>query len=52
MRLFAVSSFSKVGIWPLAREAVLYLIGILLITLLIAYVPDIATWLPYTLMGK
>jgi C4-dicarboxylate transporter, DctM subunit len=52
MCLFAVSSFSKVGVWPLARESFPYIIGILLITLLIAYVPDIATWLPYTLMGK
>jgi C4-dicarboxylate transporter, DctM subunit len=52
MCLFAVSSFSKVGIWPLARESFPYIICILLITLLIAYVPDIATWLPYTLMGK
>jgi C4-dicarboxylate transporter, DctM subunit len=52
MCLFAVSSFSKIGIMELAKEVWPYLIGILLVTLLIAFVPEIATWLPNLLMGK
>ncbi len=51
MCLFAVSGFSGVGLRPLARECLPYIIGILLITLLIAYVPEISTWLPTRLMG-
>jgi C4-dicarboxylate transporter, DctM subunit len=51
MCLFAVSGFSGVGLRPLARECLPYIIGILLITLLIAYVPEIATWLPNKVMG-
>jgi C4-dicarboxylate transporter, DctM subunit len=52
MCLFAVSSFSKVSIMDLAKESWPYLVGILLITILIAYVPQISTFLPYVLMGK
>mgnify|MGYP001434164560 FL=1 len=51
MCLFAVSSFSGIGIGDLARESWPYILGILLITLLIAYVPEIATYLPNLLMG-
>lgn len=46
MCLFAVDSFAKTGVWPLARESMPYLIGILLVTLLIAFVPDIALYVP------
>ncbi|MDP3177997.1 MAG: TRAP transporter large permease [Spirochaetaceae bacterium] len=52
MCLFAVSSFSKVSVMALARECWLYLIGILVVTVLIAFVPGIATFLPNLLMGK
>jgi C4-dicarboxylate transporter, DctM subunit len=52
MCLFAVSSFSKVGILDLAKECWPYIVGILLITILIAFVPQIATYLPNLLMGK
>ena len=52
MCLFAVSSFSKIGIMELAKEVWPYLVGILLVTILIAFVPEIATWLPNLLMGK
>ncbi len=51
MCLFAVSSFSKVGIYELAKEAWPYILGILIVTLLIAYVPAISTWLPNLAMG-
>ena len=52
MCLFAVSSFSKVGIMELAKECWPYIVGILLVTILIAFVPEIATYLPNLLMGK
>jgi len=51
MCLFAVASFSRVGLWALAKECLPYIIGIFLVTLLIAYVPAIATWLPNLVMG-
>ena len=51
MCLFAVSGFSGVGLRPLARECLPYIIGILIITALIAYVPEISTWLPTRVMG-
>jgi TRAP-type C4-dicarboxylate transport system permease large subunit len=52
MCLFAVSSFSKVGIMALAKECWPYIVGILLVTILLAFVPGIATYLPNLLMGK
>jgi tripartite ATP-independent transporter DctM subunit len=51
MCLYAVSSFTKIGIWDLAKESFPYLIGIFIVTLIIAYVPEIATYLPNLLMG-
>jgi tripartite ATP-independent transporter DctM subunit len=52
MCLFAVSGFSKVGIGTLAKEVWPYLVGIFLVTLLIAYIPQIATLLPDLIMGR
>jgi C4-dicarboxylate transporter, DctM subunit len=52
MCLFAVSSFSKVNIGTLSREVWPYLVGILIVTVLIAYVPEIALFLPNLMMGK
>jgi C4-dicarboxylate transporter DctM subunit len=52
MCLFAVSSFSKIGVMQLARECWPYIVGIFLVTILIAFVPEIATFLPNLLMGK
>ena len=46
MCLFAVDSFAKTGVWPLARQTLPFIIGILLVTLLIAFVPEIALFLP------
>jgi C4-dicarboxylate transporter DctM subunit len=52
MCLFAVASFSKVNMGTLAKEVLPYLIGIFIVTVLIAYVPQIATFLPNLIMGK
>jgi len=46
MCLFAVSSFSKVSLGELSKEIWPYLVGIFIITLVIAYVPAIGTFLP------
>lgn len=51
MCLFAVESFAKVGIWGLAWECMPYLVAILLVTILCAFVPEIALWLPNLVMG-
>ncbi len=53
MCLYAVSSFTKVRIGKLAKECLPYLAGIFVVTVIIAYIPQISTWLPYWLMrGK
>ncbi|MDR3410587.1 MAG: TRAP transporter large permease [Formivibrio sp.] len=51
MCLFAVDSFARVGIWKLAAECMPYLLGILAVTILCAFVPEISLWLPRTVMG-
>ncbi len=52
MCLFAVTSFSKVDIATLSKEVLPYLVGIFVVTVLIAYIPQIATFLPNLFMGK
>ena len=52
MCLFAVSGFSKVGLGELSKEVLPYLIGIFIVTVIIAYIPSISTFLPYLIMGK
>ena len=52
MCLLAVTSFSKVDIATLSKEVLPYLIGIFMVTVLIAYIPQIATFLPNLIMGK
>lgn len=52
MCLFAVSGFSKVSIGTLAKEVWPYLVGIFLVAVLVAYVPQIATFLPNLIMGR
>ncbi len=52
MCLFAVSSFSQVSVMDLAKECWPYIVGILLVTILIAFVPEISTFLPNLIMGK
>ncbi len=51
MCLFAVESFARVGIWTLAAECMPYLVAILAVTILCAFVPEIALWLPNYIMG-
>lgn len=51
MCLFAVDSFAKVGIMALSKQVWPYLIVIFLVTLLIAFVPGIALFLPNLLTG-
>lgn len=46
MCLIAVESYAKVGMWKLAAECLPYLLAILAVTLLCAFVPEIALWLP------
>ena len=52
MCLFAVSGFSKVSLGELSKEVLPYLIGIFIVTVIIAYIPSIATYLPNLIMGK
>ncbi|MCE5283111.1 MAG: TRAP transporter large permease [Deltaproteobacteria bacterium] len=52
MCLFAVSSFSNVNIGALSREIWPFLLGIFIVTVVIAYVPQISTFLPDLLMGR
>jgi TRAP-type C4-dicarboxylate transport system permease large subunit len=51
MCLFAVESFAKVGVWTLALECLPYLVAILIVTILCAFLPGIALWLPNLVMG-
>ena len=51
MCLFAVESFAKIGLWTLAYECLPYLVAILAVTILCAFVPEIALWLPNYVMG-
>jgi tripartite ATP-independent transporter DctM subunit len=52
MCLFAVDSFAKVGIWNLGKVIWPYILVIFICTVIIAFVPQIATFLPNLLMGK
>ncbi|MDR0539965.1 MAG: TRAP transporter large permease [Spirochaetaceae bacterium] len=51
MCLFAVDSFAKVGVMNLGKKILPYLVVIFIVTLIIAFVPEITLWLPNTLMG-
>jgi tripartite ATP-independent transporter DctM subunit len=52
MCLFAVSSFSKVNLGELSKEVWPYLVGILIVTILIAYIPSISTFLPNLVVAR
>lgn len=52
MCLFAVANFSKVDLATLSKEVLPFLIGIFMVTILITYVPQIATFLPNLIMGR
>jgi tripartite ATP-independent transporter DctM subunit len=51
MCLYAVSSISKIGIWPLARELWPYIVALTVCLGLITYIPGIVTWIPNLVMG-
>ncbi|MDP2792388.1 MAG: TRAP transporter large permease [Rectinemataceae bacterium] len=51
MCLYAVSSFTKISIGELSKECLPYLVGIFIVTVIIAYVPAISTCLPDLIMG-
>ena len=51
MCLYAVSSISKVPIWPLANELWPYIVALLVCLFLITYVPGIVVWIPNLVMG-
>jgi len=48
--LYAVSSISGVEFWALAKESVPYVIGLVIVLLLVAFVPQFTLWLP-SLLG-
>ena len=52
MSLFAVCTISGVGLWRLSWEVIPYLIGIFAVTLVIAFVPEVSTWLPNLLIPQ
>jgi TRAP-type C4-dicarboxylate transport system permease large subunit len=51
MCLYAVSTISKVGIWPLAKELVPYIIALTICLMIITYVPGLVVWIPNLVMG-
>lgn len=51
MCLFAVSSITGLSIGELTREIWPYLLGIFLVLIAVAYIPQISLWLPNLLMG-
>jgi tripartite ATP-independent transporter DctM subunit len=51
MSLYAVSSISKVPIWPLARELWPYIVALAVCLFLITYVPGLVLWIPSLVMG-
>jgi C4-dicarboxylate transporter DctM subunit len=52
MCLFAVSGFSGINLGDLSKAVWPYLLGIFIVTVIIAYVPSISLFLPNLLMGK
>ena len=51
MSLYAVASISKVKVGHLAKELWPYLLGIFIVLLAVAYIPEVSLWLPNLLMG-
>lgn len=52
MCLYAVSSITGVSIGELTKEMWPYLLGIFIVLLAVAFIPEISLWLPNRLMGK
>jgi len=51
MCLYAVSSISKVPIWPLAKELWPYIVALTVCLFLITYIPGLVVWIPNLVMG-
>ncbi|MDR0550861.1 MAG: TRAP transporter large permease [Spirochaetaceae bacterium] len=51
MCLFAVDSFAKVGVIKLGKKILPYLVVILIVTIIIAFAPEITLYLPNKIMG-
>ncbi len=51
MCMLAVEGFARVGIWNLGAESFPYILAILAVTIVCAFVPEIALWLPNYVMG-
>ena len=51
MCLYAVSSVSRVPIWPLAKELWPYLVALTVCLFLITYIPGLVVWIPNMVMG-
>lgn len=51
MCLYAVSSVSKVPLWPLAKELWPYIVALTVCLGLVTYVPGLVLWIPNLVMG-
>ncbi len=51
MVLYAVSSISKVPLWPLAKELAPYILALVVCLGLVTYVPGLVVWIPNLVMG-
>jgi len=51
MCLYAVSSISRVSIWPLAKELWPYIVALTVCLFLITYIPWLTVWIPNLVMG-
>jgi tripartite ATP-independent transporter DctM subunit len=51
MCLYAVSSISRVPIWPLAKELWPYILALTVCLFLITYIPGLTMWIPDLVMG-
>jgi C4-dicarboxylate transporter, DctM subunit len=51
MCLYAVSTISGVGIWPLAKELLPYIAALMLCLALITYLPGLVVWIPNLVLG-
>jgi tripartite ATP-independent transporter DctM subunit len=51
MCLYAVSSISRVSIWPLAKELWPYIVALTVSLFLITYIPWLTVWIPNLVMG-
>jgi TRAP-type C4-dicarboxylate transport system permease large subunit len=51
MCLYAVSSVSKVPLWPLVKELWPYIVALTVCLGLVTYVPGLVLWIPNLVMG-